>query len=82
MEELGAHVVGGDKQAVEARLHHPWVRAVSFVGSTPVAESGYRQASERCRTVLAELVCELPLLRTPIGEFHSGSAAPNFVRPE
>ena len=55
--------------------------AESFGVPSEVATS-YRQASERFRTVLAELVCELPLLPTPIGEFYSGSAAPNFVRPE
>jgi malonate-semialdehyde dehydrogenase (acetylating) / methylmalonate-semialdehyde dehydrogenase len=32
------NVVQGDKVAVDALLHHPDVAAVSFVGSTPVAE--------------------------------------------
>jgi malonate-semialdehyde dehydrogenase (acetylating)/methylmalonate-semialdehyde dehydrogenase len=32
------NVVNGDKVAVDALLHHPEVNAVSFVGSTPVAE--------------------------------------------
>ncbi|MDG4799861.1 CoA-acylating methylmalonate-semialdehyde dehydrogenase [Micromonospora sp. WMMD980] len=31
------NVVNGDKEAVDALLDHPGVRAVSFVGSTPVA---------------------------------------------
>ena len=41
------NVVHGDKQAVDALLHDSRVRAVSFVGSTPVAEYVYRQASEQ-----------------------------------
>ncbi|NMM43653.1 CoA-acylating methylmalonate-semialdehyde dehydrogenase [Rhodospirillaceae bacterium KN72] len=32
------NVVQGDKVAVDALLHHPDVKAVSFVGSTPIAQ--------------------------------------------
>jgi malonate-semialdehyde dehydrogenase (acetylating)/methylmalonate-semialdehyde dehydrogenase len=35
------NVVQGDKEAVDALLAHPEVRAVSFVGSTPIAEYIY-----------------------------------------
>ena len=35
------NVVNGDKEAVDAILHHPGVDAVSFVGSTPIAEYIY-----------------------------------------
>ena len=35
------NVVNGDKEAVDALLHSPAVQAVSFVGSTPVAQSIY-----------------------------------------
>ena len=31
------NVVQGDKEAVDALLHHPDVKAISFVGSTPIA---------------------------------------------
>ncbi|OSP56612.1 CoA-acylating methylmalonate-semialdehyde dehydrogenase [Pseudoruegeria sp. SK021] len=31
-------VVQGDKEAVDALLHHPKVKAISFVGSTPIAQ--------------------------------------------
>jgi len=41
------NVVHGDKEAVDALLHDPRVAAVSFVGSTPVAEYVYRQAAEQ-----------------------------------
>ena len=36
------NVVHGDKEAVDAILDHPDIKAVSFVGSTPVAEHVYR----------------------------------------
>jgi malonate-semialdehyde dehydrogenase (acetylating)/methylmalonate-semialdehyde dehydrogenase len=38
------NVVNGDKEAVDALLHHPDVAAVSFVGSTPIAHYIYRGA--------------------------------------
>ena len=64
-------------------LHHGPIDLImeSFGVAAEVLVS-YQQARERFRTVLAKLVCELPLLRTPIGEFYSDSAAPNFVLPE
>jgi malonate-semialdehyde dehydrogenase (acetylating)/methylmalonate-semialdehyde dehydrogenase len=39
------NVVQGDRIAVDALLEHPDVRAVSFVGSTPVARSVYERAT-------------------------------------
>lgn len=39
------NVVNGDKEAVDALLDHPAVRAVSFVGSTPVARHVHQRAS-------------------------------------
>jgi malonate-semialdehyde dehydrogenase (acetylating)/methylmalonate-semialdehyde dehydrogenase len=41
------NVVHGDKQAVDALLDHDGVRAISFVGSTPVARYIYSRACER-----------------------------------
>ena len=38
------NVVNGDKEAVDALLAHPGVAAVSFVGSTPIAEYIYATA--------------------------------------
>src|SRR5262245_21222698 len=32
------NVVHGDKESVDAILHHPEIKAVSFVGSTPIAK--------------------------------------------
>jgi malonate-semialdehyde dehydrogenase (acetylating)/methylmalonate-semialdehyde dehydrogenase len=41
------NVVQGDKVAVDALLHHPDVKAVSFVGSTPIAEYIYTEGTRR-----------------------------------
>ncbi len=58
MMEAGApagvlNVVNGDKEAVDALLTHPEVQAVSFVGSTPVAEYVYSQGSAHGKRVQA-----------------------------
>ncbi len=46
-------VLQGDKEAVEGLLTHPDVRAVSFVGSTPVARSIYETAAANGKRVQA-----------------------------
>ena len=46
-------VLHGDKVAVDGLLNHPGVRAVSFVGSTPIAEYVYRTASANGKRVQA-----------------------------
>jgi alcohol dehydrogenase class IV len=47
------NVVNGDRTAVEALLANPEVAAVSFVGSTPIAESVYRRGAESGKRVQA-----------------------------
>ena len=47
------NVVHGDKEAVDALLDHPDVQAVSFVGSTPIAEYVYRRGTEAGKRVQA-----------------------------
>ena len=47
------NVVHGDKQAVDALLDHPDIKAVSFVGSTPIAEYVYRRGTEAGKRVQA-----------------------------
>jgi malonate-semialdehyde dehydrogenase (acetylating)/methylmalonate-semialdehyde dehydrogenase len=47
------NVVHGDKVAVDTILDAPEVRAISFVGSTPIAKSIYRRASENGKRVQA-----------------------------
>jgi malonate-semialdehyde dehydrogenase (acetylating)/methylmalonate-semialdehyde dehydrogenase len=47
------NVVQGDAEAVNAILNHPGIAAVSFVGSTPIAEHVYRTASAAGKRVQA-----------------------------
>lgn len=47
------NLVHGDKEAVDALLHHPLVKAVSFVGSTPIAKYIYTTAAAQGKRVQA-----------------------------
>jgi malonate-semialdehyde dehydrogenase (acetylating)/methylmalonate-semialdehyde dehydrogenase len=47
------NVVQGDKTAVDALLQHPDIEAISFVGSTPIAEHIHQQATSRGKRVQA-----------------------------
>ena len=47
------NVVQGDREAVDALLAHPDVRAVSFVGSTPIAQSIYETGARNGKRVQA-----------------------------
>ncbi len=47
------NVVHGDKEAVDALLHHPEVQAVSFVGSTRIAEYIYHTGAAQNKRVQA-----------------------------
>jgi malonate-semialdehyde dehydrogenase (acetylating)/methylmalonate-semialdehyde dehydrogenase len=47
------NVVNGDKEAVDVLLTHPAIQAVSFVGSTPIAEYIYSTASAHGKRVQA-----------------------------
>jgi len=58
MTEAGApagvlNVVNGDKESVNTLLTDPGVDAISFVGSTPIAEHVYRTGSEAGKRVQA-----------------------------
>ena len=58
LEEAGAHpgvlnVVNGDKEAVDTLLTDPTVQAVSFVGSTPIAEYIYQTGTANGKRVQA-----------------------------
>ncbi|UJP13656.2 CoA-acylating methylmalonate-semialdehyde dehydrogenase [Microbacterium elymi] len=46
-------VLQGDKQAVDGLLHSPAVQAISFVGSTPIAQYIYEEASRHGKRVQA-----------------------------
>jgi malonate-semialdehyde dehydrogenase (acetylating)/methylmalonate-semialdehyde dehydrogenase len=47
------NIVHGDKEAVDALLHHPLVRAISFVGSTPIAKYIYETGTKNGKRVQA-----------------------------
>ncbi len=47
------NVVHGDKEAVDAILLHPGIRAVSFVGSTPIAKYIYETGARHGKRVQA-----------------------------
>ncbi|HUR91007.1 MAG TPA: CoA-acylating methylmalonate-semialdehyde dehydrogenase [Ramlibacter sp.] len=47
------NVVQGDKEAVDALLEHPEVKALSFVGSTPVAQKIYETGARHGKRVQA-----------------------------
>jgi len=47
------NIVHGDKEAVDALLDHPDVKAVSFVGSTPIAEYVYQRGTRAGKRVQA-----------------------------
>ncbi|MFT3856395.1 MAG: CoA-acylating methylmalonate-semialdehyde dehydrogenase [Aquabacterium sp.] len=47
------NVVQGDRVAVEALLDHPDVKAVSFVGSTPIAHGLYQRGAQQGKRVQA-----------------------------
>ncbi|MFH1805603.1 MAG: CoA-acylating methylmalonate-semialdehyde dehydrogenase [Pseudomonadota bacterium] len=47
------NVLHGDKVAVDGLLHHPDVQAISFVGSTPIAEYVYKTGTANGKRVQA-----------------------------
>jgi len=47
------NVIQGDKIAVDALLEHPSVKALSFVGSTPIAHSLYQRGAQLGKRVQA-----------------------------
>jgi malonate-semialdehyde dehydrogenase (acetylating)/methylmalonate-semialdehyde dehydrogenase len=47
------NVIHGDKQAVDGILEHPSIQAVSFVGSTPIAEYVYQRGTQHGKRVQA-----------------------------
>jgi len=47
------NVIHGDKSAVDAILQHPTIQAVSFVGSTPIAQYVYSEGTKTGKRVQA-----------------------------
>ncbi|MFA5506994.1 MAG: CoA-acylating methylmalonate-semialdehyde dehydrogenase [Vulcanimicrobiota bacterium] len=70
LEETGlppgvVNMVHGDRQAVDRLLEHPEVKAVSFVGSTPVARAIYAKASAHGKRVQAQGGAKNPIIILP-----------------
>ena len=69
-EEVGfdngiVNLVNGGPDTVNALLDHPEIRAVSFVGSTPVARHVYSRAAKNGKRVQAQGGAKNPLLIFP-----------------
>jgi malonate-semialdehyde dehydrogenase (acetylating)/methylmalonate-semialdehyde dehydrogenase len=58
-------LVNGGKETVDALLDHPLVRAVSFVGSTPVAKYIYSRASANGKRAQAQGGAKNPVVIMP-----------------
>jgi malonate-semialdehyde dehydrogenase (acetylating)/methylmalonate-semialdehyde dehydrogenase len=58
-------LVNGAKEAVDAILDHPEIRAVSFVGSTPVARYIYERAAKAGKRVQAQGGAKNPVVIMP-----------------
>jgi malonate-semialdehyde dehydrogenase (acetylating)/methylmalonate-semialdehyde dehydrogenase len=59
------NLVNGSKDAVDAILDHPVIRAITFVGSTNVAKYIYRRAAENGKRVQAQGGAKNPVIILP-----------------
>ncbi|MEO1127442.1 MAG: CoA-acylating methylmalonate-semialdehyde dehydrogenase [Cyanobacteria bacterium J06639_16] len=59
------NLVNGDKAAVDAILDHPAIRAISFVGSSPVARYIYSRASTNGKRVQCQGGAKNPIIVLP-----------------
>lgn len=59
------NLVNGAKDTVDAILDHPDIRAISFVGSTPVAKYIYRRAAENGKRVQCQGGAKNPIIILP-----------------
>jgi malonate-semialdehyde dehydrogenase (acetylating)/methylmalonate-semialdehyde dehydrogenase len=69
------NLVHGDKEAVDALLLHPLVRAVSFVGSTPIARYIYENAARNGKRVQALGGAKNHLVVTPGADLDKATEA-------
>lgn len=70
MEQTGlpagvVNLVNGAKEAVDAILRHPTIRAISFVGSSPVARYIYAQAAAHGKRVQCQGGAKNPIIVLP-----------------
>ena len=59
------NLVNGAKEAVDAILDHPVIRAISFVGSTPVAKYVYSRGAANGKRVQAQGGAKNPIIVLP-----------------
>ncbi|KAA3657522.1 MAG: methylmalonate-semialdehyde dehydrogenase (CoA acylating) [Chloroflexi bacterium] len=59
------NMVNGGKEAVDAILDHPAIRAISFVGSTPVAKTIYSRGAANGKRVQAQGGAKNPVIVLP-----------------
>src|SRR6202044_3000493 len=64
------NVLQGDKVAVDRLLEHPDIKAISFVGSTPVARSIYETATANGKRVQALGGAKNHMLVLPDADLH------------
>ncbi len=67
------NMVHGSKPAVDALLQHPEVRAISFVGSTPVAKYVYAQAAAHGKRVQCQGGAKNPVLVLPDADMEAAT---------
>ncbi len=76
IEETGippgvVQLVNGDKQVVDAILDHPLIRAISFVGSSPVARYVYGRAAAAGKRAQCQGGAKNPILVLPDADLES-----------
>ena len=71
------NVVNGGKEVVEALCDHPGIKAISFVGSTPVAKIVYKRATSHLKRCVALGGAKNHLLVLP--DAHPAMTASNVV---
>ncbi len=69
------NIVHGDKEVVDALLTHPLVRAISFVGSTGVAQHVYETGTKHGKRVQAAGGAKNHLLIMPDADLEQAAAA-------
>ena len=66
-------LVHGGKESVDALLDHPEIRAISFVGSTPVARYIYQRGASNGKRVQAQGGAKNPLIVMPDADMKMAS---------
>ena len=68
------NMVNGAKNAVDAILDHPEIRAITFVGSTQTAKYIYRRAAENGKRVQAQGGAKNPVIILPDADMEMATA--------